>query len=212
MSTRVCLPSKEYSGYIFDLDGTLVDSMKMHYRAWRAALAAHGASDEVFRVKEFVSNGGRAALDIVQTLNEKYGLSMDAALVAVEKREGYMSLLKSEQLPCVDACMGLIRRLKEQGVPYAIGTGSALPGALSTLRSAGVEDLFDGVPIITPDEVAPGRGKPQPDIFLLCAERLGVPAKQCIVFEDAQPGVQAALAAGMDYCLVGEPDMSDWDA
>ncbi len=207
--SRVTLPTKSYQGYIFDLDGTLVDSMFTHFRAWRAALAAGGAPPHVFRSREFVSYGGRAAHDIVADLNIKYGLSVDAALVAQNKRELYLELLRTEKMSIIEETVSLIRRLKEQGIPYAIGTGSAITGAMETLRSAQINELFSI--IITPDEVAAGRGKPEPDIFLLCAEKMGVDPKQCIVFEDARPGVDAAIAAGMDYALVAEPDMSQWD-
>lgn len=207
--SRVQIPETLYAGYIFDLDGTLVDSMFTHFRAWRAALAEAGAPAEVFRSREFVSYGGRAAHDIVAALNLKYSLSMDSVFVANRKRELYLELLRSETLTIIEETVGLVRRLKEQGIPYAIGTGSAITGALESLKSAEVADLFDI--IITPDEVAAGRGKPEPDIFLLCAEKMGVAPTQCIVFEDAQPGIDAAVAAGMAYAIVAEPDMSQWD-
>ncbi len=207
---RVQIPEQVYQGYIFDLDGTLVDSMFTHFRAWRMALAHGGAPAEVFRAREFVSYGGRAAHDIVAALNVKYGLSMDALAVAQYKREAYLELLHTEKLIVIEETVSLIRYLKEQGIPYAIGTGSAITGALETLRSAEIEDLFDI--IITPDEVAAGRGKPEPDIFLLCAEKMGVDPTKCIVFEDAQPGMDAAVAAGMAYAVVAEPDMSQWDS
>ena len=202
MSARVTLPEKVYSGYIFDLDGTLVDSMPVHYRAWRWALQKHGAPHEVFQWEEFVAHGGMAAPDIVSDLNQKYGLHMDAGLVADEKRNRYAWLLVNETLPVIPETVALVRRLKEQGIPYAIGTGSMPSGALETLQSAGVADLF---PImVTPADVPLGFGKPRPDIFLLCAERMRVNPRECVVFEDAEPGIQAALAGGMDYVRVGE--------
>ncbi|MFI3243289.1 MAG: HAD-IA family hydrolase [Akkermansia sp.] len=208
--SRVTIPEQNYQGYIFDLDGTLVDSMFTHFRAWRKALALAGAPAEVFRAREFVAYGGRAAHDIVAALNIKYSLNMDAQSVANHKRELYLELLQTEKLSIIEECIALVRRLKAQGIPYAIGTGSAITGALETLRSAEIEDLFSI--IITPDEVPAGRGKPQPDIFLLCAEKMGVDPTQCIVFEDAQPGIDAAIAGGMAYAVVAEPDMSQWDS
>ena len=82
MSARVTLPEKAYAGYIFDLDGTLVDSMPTHYKAWRWALKKHGAPHEVFQWEEFVAHGGMAAPDIVADLNATYGLCMDPESVA----------------------------------------------------------------------------------------------------------------------------------
>lgn len=201
MSARVILPSRIYAGYIFDLDGTLVDSMSTHYRAWRWALREHGAPPEVFRWQEFVAHGGMAAPDIVEDLNRLHGLRMPPHQVAEEKRERYAHLLETEHLPLIPETISLVRSLKERGIPYAIGTGSMSTGARATLRSAGIEELFPL--LVTPEDVPPGRGKPAPDIFLLAAERMGVEPTACVVFEDADPGVRAAQAAGMDYVRVG---------
>ncbi|MBQ8375644.1 MAG: HAD family phosphatase [Akkermansia sp.] len=202
MSARVILPKKIYAGYIFDLDGTLVDSMPVHFKAWRWALHEHGAPYHVFQWEEFVAHGGMAAPDIVADLNATYGLSMEPETVADDKRNRYAWLLQNETLPVIPETVNLVRRLKEQGIPYAIGTGSMPSGATETLQSAGVADLF---PImVTPADVPPGFGKPRPDIFLHCAERMGVNPQECVVFEDAEPGIQAAMAGGMDYVRVGE--------
>lgn len=200
MSPRVCIPNATYSGYIFDLDGTLVDSMPVHHKAWRIALRNNGAPHHVFLWDEFVAHGGMAAPDIVANLNKRYGLNMNPETVAAEKRTCYDTLLESESLPCIPETVNLVKKLKERGIPYAIGTGSVRHGALNTLNTAGIAHLFSI--IITPDDVPPGRGKPCPDIFLLAAERMGVSPAQCVVFEDAQPGLQAAAAAGMTGVMV----------
>mgnify|MGYP003287372617 CR=1 FL=1 len=202
MSARVTLPQKKYAGYIFDLDGTLVDSMETHYRAWRLALQENGAPHEVFLWDEFLAHGGMAAPDIVATLNSRYSLHMEPYAVATRKRECYDHMLETEQLPIIPETVGLVHELKAAGIPYAIGTGSVINGARATLRSAGIEELFPI--IVTPDDVPPGRGKPEPDIFLLAAERMGVPPTECVVFEDAEPGIQAALAGGMAYVRVAQ--------
>ncbi len=205
----VTLPANNYAGYIFDLDGTLVDSMEVHFRAWRLALAAHGAPPEVFAGDEFIQYGGRAALDIVQSLNASYGLSMDPHAVAGEKRDLYLQLLAEGALQGISQTVDLVRDLAARGIPYAIGTGSAPKGARATLQAIGIEELFPI--IVTPEDVPAGRGKPMPDIFLLCAERMGVDPSQCVVFEDAQPGIDAALAAGMDYVFVDSIDIPRWN-
>ncbi len=206
--TRITLPQKSYAGYIFDLDGTLVDSMGLHYRAWRETLAAYGAPKHVFFGEEFVSNGGRAAVDIVSSLNSLYGLELPAAEIAKDKRDLYMRYLDEGKLDIIHETVELIYQLIEQKIPFAIGTGSAPQGALATLKAAGLENMFSH--IITPEDVAPERGKPCPDIFLLCAERMGVAAEECVVFEDAQPGIDAAIAAGMDYVFVDSTDVPKW--
>lgn len=191
--SRVTLPQRTFAAYIFDLDGTLVDSMPTHYRAWRQALQENGAPESVFHWQEFVAHGGMAAPDIVRDLNATHGLQLEPELVADRKRTIYAHLLHTETLPCIPETIELVHSLRRRSIPYAIGTGSALPGALATLRAAQIEELF--TLIITPDDVA--HGKPEPDIFLLAAERMGVPAEECVVFEDAEPGLQAARAARM---------------
>ncbi len=199
MAPRVILPTKRYGGYIFDLDGTLVDSMATHFRAWRWALAQHGAPPEVFRWNEFVAHGGMAAPDIVSDLNACHGLSMPPHEVAEMKRARYAELLETQRLPVIEETVTLVRELRQEGIPCAIGTGSWPDGAMATLRSAGIETLFSIM--VTPPDVA--QGKPAPDIFLLCAERMGVAPQDCVVFEDAEPGIKAAAAAGMDCVCVG---------
>lgn len=200
MTQRVTMPEKFYSGYIFDLDGTLVDSMPVHHRAWLHALRNNGAPAHAFLWDEFVAHGGMAAPDIVSALNTKYGLNMEPETVAAEKRARYDYLLEHEALPIIEETVELVKQLKERGIPYAIGTGSVRHGALNTLRSAGIEELFSIM--VTPDDVPPGRGKPNPDIFLLAAEKMGVAPTDCVVFEDAQPGLEAAAAAGMASVVV----------
>ena len=200
MTQRVTMPEKFYSGYIFDLDGTLVDSMPVHHRAWLHALRNNGAPAHAFLWDEFVAHGGMAAPDIVSALNTKYGLNMEPETVAAEKRARYDYLLEHEALPIIEETVELVKQLKERGIPYAIGTGSVRHGALNTLHSAGIEELFSIM--VTPDDVPPGRGKPNPDIFLLAAEKMGVAPTDCVVFEDAQPGLEAAAAAGMASVVV----------
>ena len=185
MKKRVDLPEKKYEGYIFDLDGTLVDSMPLHYRAWREALARAGAPDHVFRTDEFYSCGGKSANDVVRFLNERYGMHMDAESTAADKRRIYF-----------------VHSLGD--APKAIATGSAMPGASRTLAAAGLSGLFDV--ILTPDEVE--HGKPAPDMFLKAAELLGASPDRCVVFEDAEPGMKAAAAAGMDCIQVRRPSLA----
>lgn len=197
-SPRVILPSRRYSAYLFDLDGTLVDSMDAHYRAWRKALHLSGAPSCAFEWDEFFSHGGRSAQDVVAGVNRAYGLHMDTVAVSALKRECYLEIIAGEKLPVVRETIDLVCRLRREGIPYGIGTGSLIKGARATLSSAGIEELFDV--IVTPNEVA--HGKPAPDIFLKLAELLSVDPRECVVFEDAEPGLQAAFAAGMDVVRV----------
>lgn len=190
---RVILPEHWFAGYIFDLDGTLVDSMPLHFRAWRQALQDAGVDNSVFDWNDFLAHGGMAAVDIVKDLNRKHNLSMPPEKIAHAKRSLYADFINREKLPVISETVGLVHELRHRGIPYAIGTGSAIAGARQTLQAADLQHLFPI--IVTPEDVE--HGKPAPDIFLRAAELMCVPARDCVVFEDADPGVQAAAAAGM---------------
>ncbi len=197
---RVNLPEKTYSGYIFDLDGTLVDSMPLHYKAWRMALAEAGAPHEAFLPEEFYQCGGKSANDVVAYLNQKYDMQMEERRVAEQKRGFYLDLVEREGVSPITEVVDFARSLRGK-YPIAIATGSAMPGDQKTLESSGLKELF--TIIVTPDDVE--RGKPFPDMFLKAAELMGVPPSDCLVFEDAKPGMAAAGAAGMDCIVVTTP-------
>ncbi len=195
---RILLPSRRYGGYIFDLDGTLVDSMPLHFRAWQTALCAAGAPPDIFPWHVFLAHGGMAAVDIVRDLNRTFSLRLPPQQTADNKRTIYAALSERESLPTIPETLALVHSLRSEHIPYAIGTGSTLSGALQTLRAARIDSLFPI--IVTPDDVP--HGKPAPDIFLKAAERMGVAPADCVVFEDAAPGLRAAAAAGMTAVAV----------
>lgn len=193
---QVNLPEHEYGGYIFDLDGTLVDSMPQHFEAWKKALKE--VNLPVFDEDTYYSMGGRAAADIVEEMARDLGRTdIDPDAVAVSKRGFYFQQLEETPPKPIKRVVDFARSLKSRK-PIAIATGSALPGAVATLRAAGLEDLFDI--IVTPEDVV--HGKPAPDMFLLAADKMGVAPGDCVVFEDADPGIEAAKQAGMDYVRV----------
>lgn len=194
-------PDKKYKGYIFDLDGTLVDSMPLHYKAWRTALKKAGAPYEAFLTEEFYSCGGKSASDVVAYLNEKYHINMNADSVSEHKRECYLNLVETEGVQPIREVVEFAQQVSIDA-SIAIATGSAMPGAIATLRQAGIDNLFSI--IITPEDVK--RGKPFPDMFLLAAEKINIDPSYCVVFEDAIPGITAAEAAGMDYVVVKTPE------
>ena len=193
---KLVIPTGEFAGYLFDLDGTLVDTMPLHFVAWREALWQSGLGrdlDEDF----FYSLGGVPTRLVAQRIGEHYGVPLDAAAVEHLKEQIFLERLREAKLiaPVVD----FARRVAATH-PVAVVTGGMPEVAQASLRLTGLDRLFPIV--VTPADVPLGRGKPAPDMFLLAARRMGVPPDRCLVFEDAEPGVTAARAAGMQVVRV----------
>ena len=193
------IPAGDFAGYIFDLDGTLIDTMPVHYRAWQSALRHEGLAGNLDE-DAFYALGGVPSVQVAELLALKHGLEIEnAAHVAERKEDVFLSMLSEVRISTIAPVVDFARRVACTH-PIAIATGGTPDVALPALASAGLADLFSIV--VTPHDVAPGRGKPHPDMFLEAARRIGVPPAKCLVFEDAEPGVRAALAAGMQVVRV----------
>lgn len=190
------IPDGPFAAYLFDLDGTLVDSMPVHLRAWEIALQRVGLSVP-FDAEYFYSLGGVPTLESAVLFAERYGLTFDPPSLVHAKELLYLETLAEVRV--IEPVAEFARRIALTH-PVAIVTGGGPEIALPALDATELRSLFPLV--ITPHDVAPGRGKPLPDMFLLAAERLGVGASRCLVFEDALPGVAAARAAGMQVVVV----------
>jgi HAD superfamily hydrolase (TIGR01509 family) len=189
------LPDREFAGYIFDCDGTLADTMPLHYRAWSRAMTEEGAD---FPESLFYAWGGRPAAEIVAELNLRCGLSMPVG-ETVERKEGYFSDLLHEVAP-IDPVIG-IARAKHGRAPLAVASGGHRHIVHATLDILEIRGLFAAC-VCAEDYL---RGKPAPDPFLEAARRMGVPPSECIVFEDSPTGIEAARAAGMSHVFVPPP-------
>jgi beta-phosphoglucomutase family hydrolase len=188
------IPDRSFSAFVYDCDGTLVDSMPLHYRAWTMALQHHCAPWP-FTEDFFYSQAGISEPDTVRRLNHEHGSEVDPEGVARTKMETFFRLLEDLQPVAAVREHALAYRHK---VPLAVVSGSEAPLVRECLQRTGMLDWFDA--IITPADVR--RGKPAPDMFLLAAERLGVDPVQCLVFEDGQSGIDGARAAGMSTVFV----------
>jgi len=177
-----------YRGLIFDCDGTLVDSMPLHYQVWVTILHRHGLD---FTEARFYQWAGVPVEEIIRRLATEKGLSVDASAIAAE-RDAYFHSLPPSELRPVAAVVDIARHFCRQ-LPMAVATGSTQASAEASLRAIGILELFDAV--ISSEDA--GRPKPAPDVFLLAAERIAVAPSHCVAFEDADAGLQAALAAGM---------------
>lgn len=188
------IPDYPFRAFIFDCDGTLVDSMPLHYQAWLASLQQHAAPFD-FTEELFYAKAGVREQDVVIELNALHGTQVDPDAVANAKAEMFLKIIPQvkEIKPVADYARSLVGRF-----PLAVASGSEEPIVRGCLAANGLLDLFPV--IVTPAYVK--RGKPAPDMFLLAAEKMGVEPKDCLVLEDGQAGIVAAEAAGMQWAFV----------
>ena len=192
---RLKLPEGLFRAYLFDCDGTIADSMPLHYLAWQKSLAEWNCE---FSEELFYAWGGRPTAEIISTLNQQHGLSMPVEGVARRKEEFYFELLPElkavpEVLEHIDAQHGRI--------PFAVVSGSARDSVTASLEVLKLLDRFDALVCAGEYE----KSKPDAEAFLLAAAKLGVEPMNCLVFEDTEMGIQAATAAGMASVKVPPP-------
>jgi beta-phosphoglucomutase family hydrolase len=188
------IPDGDFAGYIFDLDGTLVDTMPLHFRAWDAAMR-HVGLQAPLDEELFYSLGGVPTRRVAELIAEHYKLTIDPEAVFHHKESLFRELQADAKLI---APVAEFARRVAQTHPVGIASGGPREIVLRSLELAGLAPLFKVV--VSADDVV--HGKPSPDMFLLAAKLMGVAAARCLVFEDAEPGMRAAEAAGMRWVRV----------
>lgn len=196
-SVKLKLPVGSYNAYLFDCDGTIADSMPLHYLAWKTALAEWNCS---FDEQLFYAWGGIPVAEIISLLNKRDGLSMPVEGVSSRKENLYLELL-----PQLKAVPEVVEHMEAQHgrIPFAVVSGSTRDSVTASLVSLQLLDRFDA--LVCAGDYA--KGKPDPEAFLLAAAKLGVAPETCLVFEDTALGIQAAKAAGMASVKIPPP----WD-
>jgi len=186
------IPDGDFDGYIFDCDGTLADTMPLHYEAWRTALAEYACE---FPEALFYELGGMPTEQIVELLNERHSHQMPVVETAQYKESLYVQLIPKilPIQPVVDFALQFHGKK-----PIAVASGGHRAIVIKTLTALGIADKFDAI-VGAEDYV---NGKPAPDPFLEAARRIGVAPERCLAFEDTQLGIQSATAAGMKTVLV----------
>ena len=187
------IPFADYAGFIFDCDGTLTDSMPVHYVAWRDTMAAHGID---FAEDEFYSLGGMPTEKIIERLTTREGVTVDVPTVAAEKEAAFERMIDTVR-PKPHVLDWFDTAARHGAV--AVASGGERISVHGQLRSIGRFDAAGA--IVTAEDTA--RHKPEPDVFLEAARRLSVAPERCLVFEDSPLGYRAAAAAGMDWVEVG---------
>jgi beta-phosphoglucomutase family hydrolase len=192
---KLKLPEGPFKAYLFDCDGTLADSMPLHYLAWKKALAEWNCE---FDERLFYQWGGMPVAEIVATLNQKHGLKMPVESVSRRKENHYFELLP--QLKAVAEVLEHVEA-EHKRIPFAVVSGSTRESVVASLQALDLLDRFDTL-------VCAGdykKSKPDPEAFLLAASRLEVAPEHCLVFEDTDMGIEAAKSAGMAWVKVPAP-------
>lgn len=192
---ELTLPPGPFKAYLFDCDGTIADTMPLHFKSWNIALGEHGGH---FPEDLFYAWAGMALPEQIEMLNEKFNLKMPVNPVIERKEESYFELL-----PEIKAIESVVHHIKEQHrkIPFAVVSGSPRASVIKTLEILGLTNYFEAI-------VAGGDytyGKPHPEPFLKAAQLLGVAPQDCLVFEDADLGIDSAKAAGMAWVRVPMP-------
>jgi beta-phosphoglucomutase-like phosphatase (HAD superfamily) len=176
------------AGLIFDCDGTLADTMPAHYKAWLAML---GPFRIPFPEPRFYAMGGMPTAAIIRALAADAGVAVtDVDAMVRTKEEGFLTHL--DAVTPVGPVLAVAAAYRGK-LPIAVASGGYRDTITRTLDRLGVRDWFDA--LVTAEDTA--RHKPDPDVFLEAARRLGVAAGACVVFEDTEIGLEAARRAGM---------------
>ncbi len=192
MSTALPIPEGPFRAYLFDLDGTVADSMAVHLNSWQQAVREHGGD---FPEDLFWEWGGIPLPRTVELLNERFGYNLSPPEVVHRKEQLYLDLLEH-----VQPVASVVEHIHAQRghIPLAIVSGSPCLSIRRTLSALGLLDCFDTV--VGAEDYT--HGKPDPEPFLVAARRLHVDPRDCLVFEDADAGIAAAEAAGMTWVRV----------
>jgi len=178
---------KKAKALIFDLDGTLSDSLPVHIASWNAVCAKLNCT---FDQRILVEMTGAPTLSFAERIKREQNLEIDAEeLVVMKQREFWNSI---NQIKPHNKVIDLMKSMHGK-LPMAVGTGASRTSAMLQMKELAIDHLFDCV--VTADDV--DRHKPEPDTFLKCAELLQVEPEYCQVFEDGELGMQAAQTAGM---------------
>jgi beta-phosphoglucomutase family hydrolase len=192
---KLTLPPGPFQAYLFDCDGTIVDSMPLHYVAWSRALAEQNCD---FREDLFYEWGGVSVAEVVQRLNQQHGLQMSPEQVSRRKEDFYL-----QNLPQLKAIPEVLEQIETNHgrMPLAVVSGSTRESVTASLATVKLLDRFETM--VCAGEYQ--KGKPDPEAFLQAAAKLNVPPASCLVFEDADLGIQAAIAAGMPWVKIPDP-------
>ena len=188
------MPRKNYEALIFDCDGTLTDSMPVHFIAWQRTMSQVGIA---FPEDRFYSLGGMPTDKIIHMLASEQNVEVDVLAASNAKEAAFLELL--HLLEPIAAVVEVARHYHKK-LPMVVASGGFRDVINRQITQIGCDGLFDG--LVTAEDTT--RHKPEPDVFLEAARRAAAEPTRCLVYEDSDLGIQAARAAGMDYVDVRE--------
>ena len=174
---------------LFDLDGTLIDSMPHHQSAWDTWYARRGLAMDSSEF--FAATAGRSNAEILADVFP--ALSVDEHVAMADEKEALYREIAVKSLALIAGAKAFVEAARAQGLRMAVCTASTVPNMALAFRLHGIDGWVEHV--VSPADGL--RGQPPPDIFLEAARRLGIDPQDCVVFEDAPLGVEAARRAGM---------------
>ncbi len=190
------------SACIFDLDGVIVDTAKYHFLAWKR-LANEWGFDFTERNNEQLK--GVSRMRSLEILLEIGGVHLDdeaKQVAAARKNKWYVEYIsKMDESELLPGAKSLLQEVRQSGLKTALG--SASKNAALILERTHITEYFD----VIVDGTKTSKAKPDPEVFLLCASELRIPSEECIVLEDAQSGIEAAIRAGMRAVGIGAPEI-----
>lgn len=189
-------------GAIFDLDGVIVDTAKYHYLAWRSLARRLGFEFTEADNERLKGVSRMESLRILLEVGGAIATEEEREEMAAEKNREYVDYIsKLEPSEILPGAGGYLLQLRGRGVKIALGSASKNAGFI--LSRLGIAELFDAVI----DGTKVSKAKPDPEVFLAASAALGLPPSECVVFEDAEAGVQAGKAAGCRVVGIGDPNI-----
>jgi beta-phosphoglucomutase len=186
-------PAHEPQAVLFDMDGVLIDSYRAHFESWRRTAAELG---RVYSEEQFAAGFGRTSREVIAEQWESGGqerLSDEQIAQIDERKEALFREILSADFPAMPGAVALIESLVEAGFRVAVGSSGPTQNVRLAIERLGIGKLLSAV--VTGHDVK--HGKPDPQVFLLAAERCGVAPARCVVVEDAPVGIEAARRGGM---------------
>lgn len=191
----LCPQSQKMQGIIFDMDGTMVDNMMLHHRTWQHKLAELGLELDLEEVRKTLHGKNE---EILERLFGNRFTADDFKRIAWEKENAYRRQFISD-LKLIDGLAEFLSKIQAKGIPVGVGTAAPLENVNFVLDNIyGLRNYFQTV--VHSGMVT--KGKPDPQVFQLVAQGLGVPIEECLIFEDSPTGVETALRAGCPAVVV----------